>query len=142
MKPEPGTYALILLSDSNARVQISRWGEIELVPGYYLYVGSAFGPGGVRARVSRHCRADKPKHWHIDYLREYVVPVVVWISYESEQLEHKWSQALSDKTEMTPIPGFGCSDCRCHSHLFHTFNAPDFSSFMRTTGNRVVAWPL
>lgn len=78
MKPEPGTYALILLSDSNARVQIGRWGEIELVPGYYLYVGSAFGPGGVRARVSRHCRADKPKHWHISFMHTTGNRVVAW----------------------------------------------------------------
>jgi len=45
--------------------------KLDLLPGYYIYIGSAFGPGGVRARMLRHLRADKPKHWHIDYLREF-----------------------------------------------------------------------
>ena len=83
MKPDPGTYALILQCDLNDRVQIGRLGEIELRPGYYIYVGSAFGPGGVKARVERHWRTDKRKHWHIDYLREHVTPVEAWISYEA-----------------------------------------------------------
>ncbi|MFQ5579314.1 MAG: DUF123 domain-containing protein [Nitrospiria bacterium] len=54
MKSEPGTYALILQSRSEARGQVGRLGQINLKPGYYIYVGSAFGPGGVQARVSRH----------------------------------------------------------------------------------------
>jgi Uri superfamily endonuclease len=62
MKSDPGTYALILQYDSKASTQIGRWRQIDLEPGYYIYIGSAFGPGGVRARVSRHCRGDKPKH--------------------------------------------------------------------------------
>jgi Uri superfamily endonuclease len=106
-------------------VQIGRWREIDIQPGYYIYVGSAFGPGGVRARVSRHCRTDKPKHWHIDYLREFVILLGVWVSYEPERLEHQWAQALYGLEKMTPIQGFGCSDCRCYSHLFYTVAIPD-----------------
>jgi len=125
MKPGPGTYALILQSQLTASVQIGHWRQIDIEPGYYIYVGSAFGPGGVRARVSRHLRTDKPKHWHIDYLREFVTPLAVWISYEPEQLEHQWAQAFYDKGETSPIQGFGCSDCRCFSHLFYTVATPD-----------------
>jgi Uri superfamily endonuclease len=66
-----GTYALILRSHSKATTQVGRWGRINLETGYYIYIGSAFGPGGVRARVSRHFRKEKRKHWHIDYLRKY-----------------------------------------------------------------------
>lgn len=121
MKPEPGTYALILQNHTTANIQIGRWRAIDIRPGYYTYIGSAFGLGGVQARVSRHCRTDKPKHWHIDYLRAYVTTVGVWVSYETERLEHQWAQTLLDKNEIIPIPGFGCSDCRCTSHLFHTF---------------------
>lgn len=124
MKPEPGTYALILQSDLTARVQIGHWREIEILPGYYIYIGSAFGPGGVRARVSRHLRTDKPRHWHIDYLREFVTPLEAWVSYETERLEHQWAQAFYELGGMTPIQGFGCSDCRCYTHLFHTLTKP------------------
>lgn len=124
MKPDPGTYALLLHSDSITRVQIGRWREIEILPGYYIYVGSALGPGGVQARVLRHLRTDKPKHWHIDYLRAFVTPLETWVSYETERLEHQWAQFFYNTGRMTPIEGFGCSDCKCYSHLFHTLVKP------------------
>jgi Uri superfamily endonuclease len=125
MKPDPGTYALILQSDSTETIQVGRWGGLELQPGYYIYVGSAFGPGGVRARVSRHLRREVRKHWHIDYLREYVTPVEAWVSYEAEHLEHEWAGVLFGRPEMTPIQGFGCSDCQCYSHLFFSMDTPE-----------------
>jgi Uri superfamily endonuclease len=110
-------------------VQIGRWREIEILPGYYIYIGSAFGPGGVRARVLRHLRRDKPKHWHIDYLREFVIPLAAWIRYETTRLEHKWAQVFICMRETTPIRGFGCSDCKCYSHLFHSLTKPDSAWF-------------
>ncbi len=125
MKSDPGTYALILQCGSNVSVQIGHWRQIDILPGYYIYNGSAFGPGGVRARVLRHLRMDKPKHWHIDYLSEFVTPVAVWVSYETERLEHQWAQVFYDMPELTPFQGFGCSDCKCSSHLFHTLTKPD-----------------
>ena len=129
MKSDPGTYALILQCDSKVSAQIGHWGQIEILPGYYLYIGSAFGPGGVRARVSRHLRKDKSKHWHIDYLREFVAPLEVWISYEPERFEHQWAETFYKMYGMIPIQGFGCSDCKCYSHLFYTAITPDFISF-------------
>ncbi len=68
----PGTYVLVLDSTGYLGIQIGRWGLLETCPGTYLYVGSAFGPGGLRARISRHAKTKKAKHWHIDYLRETV----------------------------------------------------------------------
>jgi len=141
MKPDPGIYALILKNRSKARVQIGRWREIEIAPGYYIYVGSAFGPGGVRARVLRHCRMDKPKHWHIDYLREFVTPVAAWISYETERLEHQWAHTLYGMSGMTPIQGFGCSDCECFSHFFHSSTAPDLGLFSKIVDSKLEIWP-
>jgi Uri superfamily endonuclease len=125
MKSEPGTYTLILQSASKARVQIGRWRQIDLEPGYYIYVGSAFGPGGVRSRVLRHLRTEKPKHWHIDYLREFVNPLAAWVSYNTQHLEHEWASIFFEMSDITPIQGFGCSDCKCYSHLFHTLTKPD-----------------
>jgi Uri superfamily endonuclease len=125
MKSQPGSYALILQSHSTASVQIGRLRQIDIHPGYYICVGSAFGPGGVRARVLRHCCMNKNKHWHIDYLREFAAPLAVWISYETEKLEHRWAQIFYKASEMTPIQGFGSSDCKCYSHLFHTVAMPE-----------------
>lgn len=90
-----------------------------LEPGYYVYVGSAFVPGGVAARVSRHLRKRKPKRWHIDYLRTHVTPSQVYISYDDERREHQWARALASTPEAQPVDGFGCSDCTCRAHLFY-----------------------
>ena len=140
MKPAPGTYALILQSHATARIQIGRWREIDIEPGYYIYIGSAFGPGDVRARFSRHFRANKPNHWHIDYLSEYVTPLAAWVNYEPEKFEHQWAHALFEMSGLSSIQGFGCSDCRCYSHIFHTTAPPAISRFANIVGNEVEVW--
>ncbi len=127
MKSKPGTYALILKSDSKETIKIGRRLEIYIEPGYYIYVGSAFGPGGVKSRVLRHFRKKKSMHWHIDYLRNFLVPVGAWYSYDSNHLEHQWAQTLLKNKEITSIKGFGCSDCECYSHLFYTYTEPELS---------------
>jgi Uri superfamily endonuclease len=131
MKPNPGSYVLVLRSRTSSNTQIGRWGRLDIQPGYYIYVGSAFGPGGVLARVSRHCRENKSKRWHIDYLREWVSPFSVWCSYDSVHLEHRWAQALAKLPELTSIKGFGCSDCNCESHLFFTTRKPVLRTFTK-----------
>ena len=55
-----GTYALLLACHSAASLQVGRWGLLHTLPGNYIYVGSAFGPGGLESRLSRHFRSDKP----------------------------------------------------------------------------------
>lgn len=142
MESTPGTYALILKSPSRAKAQVGRWGQLEIVPGYYVYVGSAFGPGGVRARVLRHRRRLKPEHWHIDYLREFLLPVGAWCSYETERLEHRWAKVFTGITSMAAVQRFGCSDCRCDSHLFISSRKPDFAFFSKLVGGKVESWSL
>jgi Uri superfamily endonuclease len=62
MQSNPGTYAIVFRSYKSTSIQIGRWGLLDIQPGYYIYVGRAFGPGGVQARVLRHCRKTKSKH--------------------------------------------------------------------------------
>jgi Uri superfamily endonuclease len=45
IEPKPGTYALILSCTSNARIKIGLLGAMQLQRGYYVYLGSALGPG-------------------------------------------------------------------------------------------------
>ena len=137
MKSEPGTYALILENRSEGQVQVGRWRPIDLERGNYVYIGSAFGPGGVRSRVLRHCRKDKPKHWHIDYLGEHLTPFAVWFSHDRTRLEHRWARALLVMDDMIPIEGFGCSDCNCYSHLFHTTVSPNLTEFSKLASGNV-----
>lgn len=129
MKSEPGTYALIFKNEKQVQVQIGQWKKITLCSGYYIYIGSAFGPGGIRARVSRHCRVDKPKRWHLDYISCMAQPVEAWISYATKHLEHEWADVFRNQTPFTPVEGFGCTDCRCLSHLFYSSHRPELKTY-------------
>ena len=140
MKPESGTYALVLRSLESARAQIGRWGRLDIEPGFYIYVGSAFGPGGVRARILRHCRKTKPKHWHMDYLREHVVPISAWYCYAPVTLEHQWAKGLSEMAEMLPVKGFGCADCKCRAHLFVSRTKLALARFTNAVGSQAETW--
>lgn len=140
MKAKPGTYILLLQNQVKVRVQVGRWRQIEFDAGYYLYVGSAFGPGGVRARVLRHCRSDKPLRWHIDYLRLVTTPRAAWYTHDPEPREHAWAEILCGMDGLSPIWGFGCSDCKCESHLFHTIIEPDLARFSTLVGGAIETW--
>jgi len=140
MNSKQGTYAIAFKNDCTENAQIGRWNQIKIIPGYYIYIGSAFGKGGVRARVLRHFRRNKPNHWHIDYLRKYMNPVQVWYTNDSKHLEHKWALSLTKMKMMHAIKGFGCSDCSCFSHLFWCSDAPDFNKFKELVCNEIDIW--
>lgn len=137
MNAQPGTYVLVLRSDGRDNVRIGRWGLLSLRPGWYLYVGSAFGPGGVRARVSRHCRIDKAMHWHIDYLRAFCELEDVCYSHARERLEHRWAASFAGMSAMQAVDGFGCSDCDCEAHLFFSARRPGLASLCKRLGRGV-----
>jgi Uri superfamily endonuclease len=140
MQSKPGTYAIVFQSFRSTNTQIGHWGSLDIHPGYYIYVGSAFGPGGVQARVLRHCRKTKSRHWHVDYLREQMEPMFAWYSYEPTNLEHRWAQALSKMEQMFPVKGFGCTDCKCYTHLFTLKTKPNIARFNRAVGISAKTW--
>jgi Uri superfamily endonuclease len=126
----PGTYVLILRSEITRTIQVGRMGTLTIQPGFYLYTGSALGPGGLRARVSRHFRGSEKLHWHIDYLRQYADPVAAWLAPDALRREHQWADALSRWKSLEPMmPGFGASDCGCVTHLFISAAQPAFGAF-------------
>jgi Uri superfamily endonuclease len=137
VKPLPGTYALILQNHCRVELKVGRLGKICFVPGHYIYVGSARGPGGIRARVSRHCRTSKPIRWHIDYLSTIMRPVCAWIHYDSKHLEHRWARIVSKMRDIAAIKGFGSSDCNCPTHMFYSAAMPDFDGFNRLAGGGI-----
>tara|TARA_B100000959_G_scaffold287522_1_gene373520 strand:+ start:5151 stop:5492 length:342 start_codon:yes stop_codon:yes gene_type:complete len=86
--------------------------------GWYLYVGSAFGPGGLKARLGRHLRTTKRRHWHIDTLLDHCPVRQIWYRSAERELEHRWARLmLSQDNVIIPLAGFGASDCPCPSHL-------------------------
>ena len=112
-----GAYVLVLDLQETVRLDISTLSDVVLQPGRYLYVGSARGPGGIRARAGRHLRRTKRRHWHIDRLTAIAAPAGA-IALPGGQ-ECVTVQALLGEPGVTaPIPGFGSSDCRlCDAHL-------------------------
>ncbi len=87
-------------------------------PGFYLYVGSALGPGGISA--AHHIR---PADWHIDYLRLRTTIEEIWFSYDRKSREHDWARFFAGMKGCR-WPGFGSSDCDCESFLFFFKKCP------------------
>lgn len=128
----PGTYALLLDNPHNHRARVGRLGELQLRAGTYLYIGSAFGPGGIAARCHHHARTSPRPHWHIDYLRAGMTLKEIWFSHDPQPREHQWAALIARaRHARQPYAGFGSSDCRCHSHLFFFPAPPSFASFRR-----------
>lgn len=139
----PGTYALHLHLSQSTLLCVGRLGEFTFPVGEYVYLGSAFGSGGLRARLGRHLRGDGNPHWHIDTLRAkarlrsyHFVEQAGGESYLGPvPLECLWSQALASANQAhVPVPGFGASDCRagCPAHLvaFLREEQPSFTRWL------------
>lgn len=94
IQPSPGTYALLLSSATDSVIRVGRLGDLRLQPGYYVYVGSALGSGGVRGRLGHHMRPAERPHWHIDYLRKKTTLEAVWCRYAQKSLECQWGKAF------------------------------------------------
>ena len=117
----PGAYILRIELTRPVGVVIAGRPPATLAAGHYLYCGSAYGPGGLRARLARHMRRDKSMHWHIDQLTGRGAVIGAWIMIGGSECD------LVARLEAlaAPIPGFGSSDCpNCRSHLLR---APDSS---------------
>ena len=89
-----GTYALVVGLDRSQDISIGRRGRFHFPAGFYIYVGSALGPGGVAARLAHHLRAGKCLHWHIDYLLGAKCARVtqVWAVESAARLECEWAR--------------------------------------------------
>lgn len=135
---DKGSYLLILESSSSAVITVGKRGSLTLYPGFYLYIGSALGPGGLRSRVSRHADRDKKRHWHIDYLRPHLRLSAVCYSTCSERLEDDWSQRVGVWPEVeVPMKGFGASDRRMGTHLYYFPVRPGAGSLASLSGGEI-----
>ena len=109
-----GTYVLLMKLQNDSTFRIGKRGEQTFVNGYYLYVGSALN--GLDQRIQRHLRKKKKMHWHIDYLLQHAEIIAVLYKESTTREECTIAETLRNKLNI--IPGFGCSDCSCTSHLF------------------------
>ena len=132
MLPKPGTYTLIFSSSIEKKIEIGKLGTLNVMPGWYAYVGSGRGPGGVRARVAHHQGTSCRPRWHLDYLRPYLCLTHIWYTVDTAPWECEWARVLSQsRGAVIPLLRFGASDCRCPAHLFYFKTAPSFPTFKK-----------
>lgn len=109
----PGAYPLLIELGRPCPLPPRFAGD--LPPGAYLYLGSARGGGGIRARCTRHMARDKALRWHVDWLttRARLVRALPFPGGDECALAHALLPLAT-----VPVPGFGSSDCAaCPSHL-------------------------
>ena len=109
-----GIYTLLIKLDKPLTIIIGRLGRVSFSAGHYAYVGSALN--GLESRVARHLRKEKVLHWHIDYFLQKAM--IGEIIYSMTEKDRECTIAFQLGQKLTPVPHFGCSDCRCESHLY------------------------
>jgi Uri superfamily endonuclease len=121
-----GAYVLFIELKTDREIYVGRLGRIRFRKGFYAYVGSALG--GVEQRVLRHLRSCKKRYWHVDYLlSEGKIIAVLCLSSERKE---ECILAEKFRSKHSFVPGFGCSDCGCPSHLFYSPNLGDLKTTM------------
>lgn len=132
-----GIYVLILRLETDLDLAIGKLGIINFKRGYYYYIGSALGTGGFK-RVTRHFNVALGKNltrkWHIDYLLPCSDVICALLLPTDEALECRAAKELMEHFDI--ISGFGCSDCRCKSHLF--FSDMDIRKVIIDTANNLI----
>ena len=121
-----GIYILVVKVKKRIDVKIGALGKINFEKGDYVYIGSA--QNNLEKRIERHLRIKKKKHWHIDYFlgNKFVKVTKTFYKKVEKSEECKVADRLF-KTEI-PILNFGCSDCKCKSHLFKIRNIREYTS--------------
>jgi Uri superfamily endonuclease len=115
---DKGIYCLVF-KNQGLTVNVGALGDLPFPAGWYIYVGSALGSGGLK-RLDRHISLahihDKMPKWHIDYLLtnpDFSLRYAIFV-ITHEQFECRLARLLNN----SGVSGFGCSDCSCSSHLF------------------------
>ena len=111
-----GAYLIILRLVGTVDLP-PRFKGTSLQRGNYIYAGSAYGGGGIRARCRRHLEPHGVRHWHIDWLTNAASSIHVAAFPGSNEcaLMNRLTHLYSIRV---PVPGFGSTDCRqCPSHL-------------------------
>jgi len=126
-----GTYVLLLQLPTNETISVGRLGVVDFPAGWYTYIGSAFGAGGLVGRIKYHLQPVEKAHWHIDYLRQKAVLKEIWLSPDTQRREHEWVELMMDiPGAVSFAEGFGASDSYHESHLFYFDVRPTLEDFV------------
>ena len=111
--PSKGSYILVASLPVDRTIHVGKLGEVSFSKGFYAYVGSAMN--GLDSRIGRHLKTNKIIHWHIDYLLQHAGITDILYCRDDQRIECQIAQLMSSL--FPSINRFGCSDCRCRSHL-------------------------
>jgi Uri superfamily endonuclease len=108
-----GIYALFMTFQERTTVKVGALGTLTLDEREYCYIGSA--KNGLGNRILRHMKKEKKIHWHIDHLTVVADSIEAYFSEDGEECALRRS---AEECGLRPaVKGFGCSDCRCDTHL-------------------------
>lgn len=136
LRKGPGTYALVLQAPARRKVMIGRTGTLgrmELLPGYYVYLGSALK--NLRGRLKHHLTpVDRLNaKWQVDFLRPVTTLEEIWYTESSFPWECPWAECMSALPDaQIPSPRkFGASKCegKCETHLPYFAEKPSLEAF-------------
>lgn len=116
MTVRKGTYVLLIDLGSDREIRVGALGTFFFPRGTYCYVGSAMG--GLDQRLRRHLSREKVLKWHADYLTSVADDVRALESYPDYVPECDLARMAGECGMEPSVEGFGCSDCRCRTHLF------------------------
>lgn len=121
---DKGIYCLVFKTPG-CTIRVGALGALLFQAGWYIYVGSALGSGGLQ-RLGRHISLarllDKQPTWHVDYLLtspEFSLVYAV-CAITTDRMECR----IAGELNRDSIQKFGCSDCSCLSHLLYRKTDP------------------
>lgn len=127
---DKGAYIVLLSNPRETSITLPSGRSFSLKEGFYAYVGS--GLRGLSSRIRRHERGRGNPFWHIDYIKPYMNIIRSIPIRSPKRIECEIAKELEGIADSS-IVGFGCSDCRCKSHLFYFKEEPTSKeSFIRT----------
>lgn len=128
------TYCLIIELKKDSVISVGKLGRLNFQMGYYVYVGSALN--SIDARIKRHLKSEKKLFWHVDYLLN--SPNASIKGVVLEQSPDKWECVVADEISKkgVPLDKFGCSDCKCDSHLFYFESYDEAEKWILSTFNK------
>ena len=116
---EKGVYCLVLVHGP-CTIRVGALGNLAF-PGrlarLYRFCPRARGLKRVQRHIRSRSRQKVETQWHIDYLLgiQHVTLRHALCAQTTRPVECRLARALGG----IPVNGFGCSDCRCGSHLFY-----------------------
>jgi len=120
-----GFYQIAFRVATPLTVCVGALGATSLVPGWYVYTGSA--QRHLAARLGRHVRGGQARRWHIDYLRALLQPATWRVLPMNGANECALVDQAIRVDHATRLPRqFGASDCRCGGHLTHSPHPPSW----------------